>query len=106
MEEYEILVEPENIFEEERKSFDISNIPVTPQNVNEEFFKDIILEDIKPTSIKVFTHYGDLCRKTTGVISVSMILGSCVLLIQSSMYLNWVGVGLAVATTGFNMLSN
>jgi hypothetical protein len=106
MEEYEILIEPENIFEDERKSFDISNIPVPPQKVNEEFFKNIILEDIKPTSTTVFSYYDDTCRKTTGAISFSMLIGSCVLLIQNSMYLNWIGVGLAVATTGFNILFN
>jgi hypothetical protein len=35
-----------------------------------------------------------------------MLLGSCVLLIQATPYLNWIGAGLALACTGMNMMIN
>lgn len=110
MEDYEILIEPknekviENIFEDIK--FDSNNMIeyISPIKVNEEFFTTIKLENIKPSSTNVFVDFSDVYTKVRGAISVSMLLGSCVLLIQATPYLNWIGAGLAIACTGMNMI--
>lgn len=105
MEEYEILVETENVFDGIKfKSNNDVNEPTSPIKVNKDFFTEILLQDIKPTSTNVFVYFPDVYTKVRGAISVSMLLGSCVLLIQATPYLNWIGAGLAIACTGINMI--
>lgn len=107
MEEYEILVETENVFNDIKfESNNNINDPVSPIKVNEDFFTNITLENIKTNSTNVFVDFSDVYTKARGAVSVSMLLGSCVLLIQATPYLNWIGAGLALACTGMNMIIN
>jgi hypothetical protein len=107
MEEYEILVETENVFDDIKfESNNDVNEPTSPIKVNEDFFTEILLQDIQPSSTNVFVDFSDVYTKVRGAVSVSMLLGSCVLLIQATPYLNWIGAGLALSCTGMNMIIN
>lgn len=109
MEDYAILVNNnEKIFQDInfQDAHNIYTEPTSPIKVNEDFFTTIKLEDIKPSSTNVFVDFSDVYTKIRGAISVSMLLGSCVLLIQGTPYLNWIGAGLAIACTGMNMIIN
>jgi hypothetical protein len=109
MEDYTILVDNNEKIFQDINFQDAQNIytePTSPIKVNEDFFTTIKLENIKTNSINVFVDFSDVYTKVRGAISVSMLLGSCVLLIQATPYLNWIGAGLAIACTGMNMMIN
>lgn len=100
MEEYEIIIENENIFQDIKFDYDNVIEPPSPIDVNEEFFTEILLKDIEPSNTTVFSHFVNNNTKTKGVISVSLLLSSVVLLIQPTFYLNWLGVGIVAGYVG------